>query len=332
MNDILAAVHANLVPRMNEIELIKKYFIRQNSQCSDVIWGIGDDAAILRVPPNQDLVVTMDTLNTGVHFPEDTSAFDLGYKAAMVNLSDLAAMGAQPAWATLSISLPEINETWLAEFSRGLFTVLDRYQVSLVGGDTNRGPLSVTLQLQGFVPRDKALLRSGARVGDSIYVSGELGTAALALQALQGKINLSKTELVEILPTLNRPEAQVELGLALRDLASSCIDISDGLSKDLKHILDSSGIGAIVDLAQLPINPLLTKHLSLLDLYRLAVSGGDDYQLCFTIPGSRSGELEQHLKGFPITYIGKIIAGSELSFRNAVGEMVELATTGFQHF
>ena len=317
---------------MNEIELIKKYFIQENSQRSDVMLGIGDDASILRVPVDQDLVVTMDTLNAGIHFPENTTAFDIGYKAAMVNLSDLAAMGAQPAWATLSISLPEINEAWLAELSRGLFTALDKYDVELVGGDTNRGSLSVTLQLHGFVPKNKALLRSGAQVGDSIYVSGELGTAALALQAVQAKINLSNTELAEILPALNRPEAQVALGLALRDLASSCIDISDGLSKDLKHVLDKSGVGAIVELAQLPINPILTQHLPLLDCYCLAVSGGDDYQLCFTIPESRITELKQKLRGVAITPIGKIMAGSELLFRNAACEMVELAATGFQHF
>ena len=317
---------------MNEAELITKFCIRESVSRSDVIVNIGDDAAILRVPVDHDLVVTMDTLNSGVHFPENTAAFDIGYKAAMVNLSDLAAMSAQPAWATLSLSLPHLDEAWLAEFSRGLFTVLNRYQVSLVGGDTNRGSLSITLQLHGFVPKNKALLRSGAQAGDHIYVSGELGTAALALQALQGKINLSKTELAEVLPTLNQPQAQVDLGLVLRDLASSCIDLSDGLAKDLKHILAKSGVGADVQLAQLPINPILTKHLSLLDAYRLAVSGGDDYQLCFTIPESRLTELKQQLSDFKISYIGKIISGSELFFRNAASEMVELATSGFQHF
>jgi thiamine-monophosphate kinase len=317
---------------MNEAELITKFFIRESVSRSDVIVNIGDDAAILRVPADQDLVVTMDTLNSGVHFPENTTAFDIGYKAAMVNLSDLAAMGAQPAWATLSISLPEINEDWLAEFSRGLFTVLDRYHVSLVGGDTNRGALSVTLQLHGFVPQNKALLRSGAQVGDHIYVSGELGTAAFALQCLQGKINISKSELTQILPALNQPQAQVYLGLALRDLASSCIDISDGLSKDLKHILDKSGVGALIELPQLPINPIVTQHLPLIDCYCLAVSGGDDYQLCFTIPESRVTQLKQQVGDIKITQIGKIIHGSTLSFKNAVDEIIELAVSGFQHF
>lgn len=318
---------------INEVKAIQKYFRREIDPVrNDIVESIGDDAAILRVPVGHDLVVTMDTLNSGVHFPENTPAFDVGYKAAMVNLSDLAAMGAQPAWATLSISLPEINEAWLVEFSRGLFTALDKYGVALVGGDTNRGVLSVTLQLHGFVPEGKALLRSGAQVGDLIYVSGELGTAALALQAVQGKINLSTTELAQILPVLNRPEAQVELGLALRDLATSCIDLSDGLGKDLGHILTKSGVGAEIELNKLPINPILIKHLSLLDCYRLAVSGGDDYQLCFTITESQIDELKQRLSRFPITCIGKIMAGSELTFRNASGEMVELSASGFQHF
>lgn len=317
---------------MNEIELIKKYFTRENSQCSTVMLGIGDDAAILRVPADQDLVVTMDTLNLGVHFPENTAAFDIGYKAAMVNLSDLAAMGATPAWATLSVSLPEINEEWLAEFSRGLFMVFDRYQVSLVGGDTNRGTLSITLQLHGLMPKDKALLRSGAQVGDHIYVSGELGTAALALQCLQRKINVPKAELAKILPALNRPEAQVDLGLALRDLASSCIDLSDGLGKDLRHILSQSQVGAEIELTKLPLNLLLTQWLPPLEAYQLAISGGDDYQLCFTMPAKHQTELEQRIGDIRITCIGKIIAGSELSFRNAAGDLVEWVATGFQHF
>jgi thiamine-monophosphate kinase len=317
---------------MNESELIKKYFTRENSQRADMIVGIGDDAAILRVPERHDLVVTMDTLNVGIHFPEQTSAFDIGYKAVMVNISDLAAMGAQPSWATLSISLPEINETWLAEFSRGLFAALDKYNIALVGGDTNRGALSITLQLHGFVPDGKALLRSGAQIGDHIYVSGELGTAAFALQCLQSKYNLAPADLEKILPALNRPEAQVELGLALRDLASSCIDLSDGLGKDLGHILTKSGVGAEIELAQLPINFILTKHLSLLATYRLAVNGGDDYQLCFTVPEAKIASAQKQLAGYSISYIGKIITGSTLIFRNATGEMVELAANGFQHF
>jgi thiamine-monophosphate kinase len=329
---IVIVARVNHAVTMNEVELINTFFSKKKSARTDVIIGIGDDAAILRVPADHDLVVTMDTLNSGIHFPENTSAFDIAYKAVMVNLSDLAAMGAQPAWATLSLSLPHIDESWLAEFSRGLFTVLDRYRVSLVGGDTNRGPLSVTLQLHGFVPREKSVLRSGAQLGDSIYVSGELGTAAFALQALQKKINLSEIELATILPALNRPEAKVELGLMLRDVASSAIDISDGLSKDLHHILHKSGVGAVVELDKLPINPILTTQLPLLAAYQLALSGGDDYQLCFTVPEARINELQPYLESHCITCIGKIVAGSTLFFRNAAGEAVALPTLGFQHF
>lgn len=315
----------------NESTLIQRFFIRSPQQL-EVVRTIGDDAAIVNVPAQQQLVITMDTLNGGIHFPETTPPFDIGYKAVMVNLSDLAAMGASPKWITLSLSMPRSEETWLAAFSQGLFAALDQFSVDLIGGDLNRGSLSITVQAEGWVPVGKALLRSGAQVGDHIYVSGELGTAALALHALQGKISLAETELKQILPALNRPQAQVELGLALRDLATSCIDLSDGLGKDLQHILTQSHVGAEIELAQLPLNPLLTEQLSLLDSYRLAVNGGDDYQLCFTMPANHQTELERRIGNVRITCIGKIIAGSALSFRNATDDLVELAATGFQHF
>jgi thiamine-monophosphate kinase len=317
---------------MNEVDLISKYFKKHAVHHADVICGIGDDAAVLQIPSGQDLVVTVDTLNAGIHFPQNTAAFAIGYKAAMVNLSDLAAMGAQPRWATLSLNLPEVEETWLAKFSDGLFNALDKYKVALIGGDTNRGPLSITLQLMGCVPQGKHLSRAKAQVGDWIFVSGELGTAAFALQVLQKNLQLSDIDREQLSIALEYPEAQVNLGLQIRDLATSCIDLSDGLGKDLRQILQASGVGATIDLGQIPINPILKNHLAAAEIYQLAINGGDDYQLCFTLPEQYVHAVMSYMKVGVITAIGKIVCGNELIFRNIAGEMVELAGTGYQHF
>ena len=308
--------------KMTECDIIETYFMRPNH----AELSIGDDAAILRVPEGYDLVVTMDTLNESIHFLKDTDPFDIGYKTAAVNLSDLAAMGATPQWVTLSLSLPTLDTEWLSAFSKGLWTVLDRYHVSLVGGDLNRGPLSATLQAHGIILRGKALLRSGAKLGDLIVVSGQLGSAALALQALQKKITLNEAILRDVLPALHRPTPRVELGIALRDIATSAIDLSDGLARDLNNICQKNAVGANINLNALPMHPALKNH-------ELALSGGDDYELCFTIPAEKKKLLKtlSEQLNIPLTIIGTITAGSSIHYYKDDNE-VELAMTGFEHF
>jgi thiamine-monophosphate kinase len=308
--------------KMTERDIIETYFVRPNN----AELSIGDDAAILHIPEGYDLVITMDTLNEGVHFLKDTNPFDIGYKTAAVNLSDLAAMGSTPQWVTLSLSLPTLDTEWLSAFSKGLWTVLDRYHVSLVGGDLNRGPLSATLQAHGIIPRGKALLRSGAKPNDLIVVSEQLGTAALALQALQKKITLDESILHDILPALHRPTPRVELGIALRDIATSAIDLSDGLARDLNNICEKSSVGAKINLDALPM------HSALKD-YRLALSGGDDYELCFTISLEKKDLLISLSKqlDIPLTIIGVITEDSHVHYYKDSKE-VKLNIAGFEHF
>jgi len=307
---------------MKESEIIEAYFVRANN----AELSIGDDAAILRIPEGYDLVVTMDTLNEGVHFLKDTHPFDIGYKTVAVNLSDLAAMGAMPQWVTLSLSLPTLDTEWLSAFSKGLWTVLDRYHVSLVGGDLNRGTLSVTLQAHGIIPRGKALLRSGAKPNDLIIVSGQLGTAALALQVLQKKITLDEATLNDILPALHRPIPRVELGIALRDIATSAIDLSDGLARDLNNICEKSSFGAKINLDDLPMHTALKDE-------NLALSGGDDYELCFTIPAEKKEFLKSLSEklNIPLTVIGTITEDSDIHYYKDDKE-VKLTIAGFEHF
>lgn len=274
---------------LNEFELIDHFFAQQTQNRSDVMLGIGDDAALLQAPANQLLVTTTDTLISGVHFPIDTSPYDIGYKALAVNLSDLAAMGAEPAWVTLALTLPEANTQWLQEFTRGFFALASRYNVQLVGGDTTRGALSITVQAFGFVPPNRALRRSGAKPGDAIYVTGNLGDAGFALQQ----------KMEPFLVRLNRPEPRIETGLALRDIATSAIDISDGLVADLGHILKASGVGASLDVPVLPISSELLAAVGLEKAWQLALTAGDDYELCFTAPPDKPidcGTLIGHIE------------------------------------
>lgn len=317
-----------------ETTIIEEFFGRFAIQDKKVIVGIGDDAAVLFVPPEQQLVASVDTLNIGVHFLEQTSAFDLGFKAAAVNLSDLAAMAAKPKWITLSLSLPQIESQWLAEFSDGLFAVLEQYQISLIGGDLNRGALSVTLQAHGLIPRGSAVLRSNAHAGDLLYVSGVLGDAALALEVLQGKTQLSSASLSLILPALNRPQPQVALGLALRGLATAMIDISDGLSTDLTRLLIASHCGAEVDMHALPLSQTMQDDMPSEAAQQFAFVGGDDYQLCFTVPtaaASSVARISEQLQ-IPLTQIGMINKSKQLTLRNASQSYTMLHTKGFQHF
>ena len=317
---------------LNEFSLINEFFTQQQ-QRPDVLVGIGDDAALVKPSLDQAIAISTDTLVAGIHFLEDTAPDTLGHKALAANLSDMAAMGAEPAWVTLSLTLPELNEAWLNDFARGFFTLANKYKVQLIGGDTTRGPLSITVQIQGFVPPNKALLRRGANAGDKIYVTGTLGDAGLALQILQNKIH-STIPTANIMQRLLRPEPRVAVGLALRGLASSAIDISDGLAADLNHILTASGVGAYIKMETIPLSATVTAILCLEQAWQLALSAGDDYELCFTIPAAREKEMEQALKSVNCHYqcIGEIKPDPGLELRRNNGEFFPLQQLGFQHF
>ncbi len=317
---------------MDEFALIERYFTRRAAQirAPHVALGIGDDAALLDIPAGMQLVVSVDTLVSGVHFPKDTVPYDIGYKALAVSLSDMAAMGAEPIAATLALTLPETDEPWLEAFSNGFFDLAERYQTQLIGGDTTRGPLSITVHIHGLLPQGAALLRSGARAGDAIYVTGTLGEAGLALQHLQGKLKLHHAQ--RALDRLNRPEPRVREGMALRGIASSAIDISDGLAADLGHILDASRAGATIHLDALPVPADLAG--ADVNLQEFALSAGDDYELCFTAPPRNHEALQQALRNFscPCTRIGAVEATPGLRCLRADGSLFTPAAPGYRHF
>jgi thiamine-monophosphate kinase len=318
---------------MNEFELIRRYFARQPVTRSDVVVAIGDDGAVLDVPADQQLVVSTDTLNAGVHFPVDADAVSIGHKSLAVNLSDLAAMGATPAWFTLNLSLPQVDPHWLDGFCQGLFDLAREHQVQLVGGDTTRGPLAIGITVHGLVPRGQALLRRGAAVGDLVYVTGELGGAALGLQRYYDKLQLPQAQSEEVLRRLHTPTPRVREALMLRGLASACIDISDGLMADLGHILDASQVGAQVDLARLPLSPAYRQQLPVLG-WEGALGHGDDYELCFTLPAARREALRQVSQQFAcgFTCIGVVEVQPGLRFTDASGLPFQPTAAGYDHF
>ena len=314
---------------LSEFHLIESYFEQRPLGREDVVLGIGDDAALLRVPEGVQLVSAVDTLIEGIHFPSETSPAAIGHKALAVNLSDLAAMGAEPAWATLSLSLPQPDDIFLKGFSEGLFALAEQFNVELVGGDTVRGPLVITVQLNGFVPEDGALTRAGARPGDRLYVSGTLGDAAVGLELLQSGITDSE-EAQWLRARLDCPAPRIALGVALRGLASSCIDISDGLCADVRHIMERSHVGAEVDSSLLPLSSQLLSVKDASEARRLALQGGDDYELCFSVPEEREPELMRLAAslGVPITHIGEVT--NEVGVLRVDGEVVQ--GRGYDHF
>ncbi|MDM8545737.1 thiamine-phosphate kinase [Candidatus Venteria ishoeyi] len=317
-----------------EFDLITQYFDQLTPQRDDVLLGIGDDAALCLPPQGQALVIAVDTLIAGVHFPLQTCAEDVGYKALAVNLSDLAAMGAIPAWMTLALTLPGVDEGWLAAFSQGLGALAKQHQVALIGGDTTRGALSVSVQIMGFVPSGQALQRHTAQPGDFIYVTGELGAAGLALKSLNGEVHLSASEQKQALLALNRPVPRLAIGKCLRGIASSAIDISDGLWADLGHILERSQLGAQLQLADLPLSPLLLPHLSPQQAWELALTAGDEYELCFTVPPERIKQLESALAGQSYCCIGQITVEPGLRCLDENQQLWQdgLENKGYQHF
>jgi thiamine-monophosphate kinase len=297
---------------------------------ADVALGIGDDAAVLDLPAGQQLVVACDTLVAGVHFPAETTAADIGWKALAVNLSDLAAMGATPAWCTLALTLPDADADWVEAFLDGFLAAAEEHDITLVGGDTTSGPLSITVTAHGLVPAGQALRRDGARDGDEVWITGSIGDAAGALQQWRARGPAS----AKLRYRLDHPTPRVPAGLALRGLASACIDISDGLAADLGHVLKASQLGARIDLGRLPTSRTLADHFDEATRWPLQLAGGDDYELCFTAPPSAAFAIEQAMAACDTTatVIGQLRAGTGLRLLTPEGEDYALPSAGFQHF
>ncbi len=315
---------------MNEFELIEKYFTRPPKRAK---LGVGDDCAIIVPTSDMEIAVSTDTLISGRHFFPYVDPRKLGHKALAVNLSDLAAMGATPRYFTLALSLPKVDEEWLQEFSRGLFSLADSFQCELIGGDTTSGPLSITITVMGELRKPFALRRDGAKVGDDIWVSGELGDAALAVRVINQQIKLSETEFNHARERLEQPLPRISLGVALRPLANAAIDISDGLIGDLKHILKRSRVGAELWLDRIPVSSAMAGQ-SLDTQYQCALAGGDDYELCFTAPRASRSEIDMvgPAVGLRLTHIGTITADHGLRLLDKDGKPAPIELRAFDHF
>jgi thiamine-monophosphate kinase len=311
---------------MGEFDIIEQFFTRPSQRA---VLGVGDDCALLQPRPGMQLAISSDMLVSGQHFFADVDPAALGHKALAVNLSDLAACGAEPLAFTLALALPQIDLPWLQAFSDGLFALADLHHCELIGGDTTRGPLCINITIFGEVAPGQALLRSGAMPGDDIYVSGTLGDARIALEALQGQLTLDPQQLAALRPRLERPTPRVALGRALRGIASAAIDISDGLWGDLQHILKRSHVGGTLDV------PCLETLMQASGFsYRYALAGGDDYELAFTAAPHWRNTLAQyaHSSQTPITRIGQIDAAPGLRLRDAAGELLQQTVRSFDHF
>jgi thiamine-monophosphate kinase len=319
----------------SEFELIRRYFTHR---ARHAVLGVGDDAALVKVRNGCDLVVSADMLVAGRHFFRDADPRRLGHKALAVNLSDIAAMGATPRWATLALALPAADAGWVREFARGFMTLARRFDVDLVGGDTTRGPLNICVQIMGEAPHGKSLRRDGALNGDDIWVSGTLGDAALALAAFKRKIQLKPADLAHCAVRLHLPQPRVALGLALRGVARSAIDISDGLLADLGHILERSDVAAEIELAALPVSANLRRYLDHVAACSALLAGGDDYELCFTAPRARRARIERigARTRVPVTRIGSVRTHRRgqprLIVRAPDGAALRVVRGGYDHF
>lgn len=323
-----------------EFALITRYF-RQKQLAfarNEVVLGIGDDCALLDLPPQHQLAVSMDMLQVGIHFPENADPHLLGQRALLVNLSDLAAMGAEPLGFTLGLSLPTINEDWIERFADGLALVAAANECPLIGGDTTRGALSLCIQVHGKVPDGKALRRDGARPGDRVCVTGTLGDAAAALammqQRLETGVRLSEQESNALLRAFYQPESRLKAGLSLRGIATAAIDLSDGLASDLAHILAASHCGASVNVEQLPCSAAFAAAIPPARRISLQLAGGDDYELCFTVPADQLETCRQLLleTGTACTCIGEIQDSPGLRWVDGEGRLLDAEYKGYQHF
>lgn len=320
---------------MKEFELIQTYFAGRGPMRKDVILGVGDDAALTKVPQDQLLVVATDTMVENTHFFPDADPRAIGHRALAVNLSDFAAMGAEPAWASVALTLPDVNEPWLREFSDGLFEIADYYNVQIIGGDTTGGPLAISICLKGFIAEEKAMRRSGAKTGDWICVTGTLGASALAVASKLDNLELVEPYRSNIEKRFNFPSARLAAGQVLKHAATSAIDVSDGLLQDLQHILTASGVSAELHIEKLPIDENVRASVSEEKAETFALCGGEDYELLFTIPEEKKGYIEQNATamGIDFTMIGQVRkSGSGIKLLKN-GEKYELnAATGYQHF
>ena len=315
----------------SEFDLIARYFTRPTP---GAVLGVGDDCALLAPTAGMQLAVSSDMLLEGRHFSPQDSPAGIGHKSLAVNLSDLAAMGATPRWATLSIALPGVDEAWLQAFARGFFRMADAHGIELVGGDTTRGALSIAITVIGEVPPGQALQRNGAQVGDEVWVSGQLGSAALALAYRQGRLFMEQIDAAKVLPALYLPQPRVALGIALRGIAHSAIDISDGLLADLGHILQASQVGAVLEFARLPVAAVTENYLADPVARECVLAGGDDYELCFTASADQHDAVltAGAQAGVTVTRIGHVTAQAGLQVLDAQGEPLTIDKTGYDHF
>jgi thiamine-monophosphate kinase len=316
---------------LNEFEIIRRYF---SPSTDHTVLAGGDDAALIAVTPGMQLAVSTDVLVAGRHFFDSAEPYDVGYKSMAVNLSDMAAIGARPRWATLSLTLPAADARWLEQFAYGFLELSRAYEVDLIGGDTTRGPLAVCVQIMGEVAPGKALRRSGARAGDDLWVSGNLGDAALALSCLRGEFELDAQDRSYAMKRLNLPQPRVALGQGLVGLAHSAIDVSDGLVADVGHIADASGARAVIEWPSVPLSAVAARYRQRPLVQRAALAGGDDYELAFTAPSRLGTELELlgGRVGVALTRIGRIEPGAGVIVLDDAGNLLTLAETGFDHF
>lgn len=319
---------------LSEFDIITTYFQKGNKR-KDVVLGIGDDCAILRPPSQKNLLISTDTLNIGVHFFEDTSPIDIGFKSVAVSLSDLAAMGGEPAWLLLSLTLPKADPIWLEGFSQGLFSCMQPFNMQLVGGNLTKGPLAVTTQIIGFGQANQIMTRSGAKPKDLIYVTGTLGGGALALAILKNQVDrtvFTPAEIKGLMQHLWRPEPRIQEGQKISPIAHAAIDISDGLLADLDHILTSSQVGATLELDKIPVSSSLEK-MKPAQKYDFVLNGGDDYELCFTISRENIPTLKKIMQSIPthFTCIGEIEAKQGLRVKEN-GKAKHITKSGYQHF
>jgi len=318
---------------LSEFQLIARYFKRSPRAGGPVQLGVGDDCALLQPPNGELLAVSTDMLLEGRHFFAGTNPYDLGHKALAVNLSDLAAMAAQPISFTLALALPASDPQWLQAFSEGLFHLADAQGIELMGGDTTRGPLTISITVIGSVPNTKALKRSGAQAGDELWVSGTLGDARLALEVLQNKRTLAPDLLTKASERLHRPVPRVALGLALRGIGSAAIDVSDGLLGDLGHLLNQSSLSATLFADDLPFGEILASQ-TIDARYELALNGGDDYELCFSAPADQHHAVIDagHRSQTPVTCIGRLNKGSGIHVQDRNGKLISAINHSFDHF
>jgi len=316
-----------------EFDLIRDFFRDATAQRDDVVLGIGDDCALLEAPVGKQLAVSMDTLVVGRHFVTDVDPELLGHKALAVNLSDLAAMGATPAWVTLSVTLPDADAEWVKRFMMGFAALAKRYQLTLIGGDTTRGPLAITVQVHGFVDPEKSLRRDAAKIGDLIYVTGQLGDAGLALMAQQG-LYVKQGSLASFKQRLDRPEPRIELGRAATTHSRCAIDLSDGLGSDLGHICEESNVGALIYLDKLPMSDAVAEYVAESGDWSLPLSAGDDYELCMTVPAQHQAAFEAAMQQqeVPVTWIGMIEQGEQVRAMSPNGDVDAYVARGYDHF